>query len=64
MADEWESGGLPNGDIADGYGEYVYAAASDVAGLYRIENNVFVVQGWDSKAMCTTVCTMNHCSIL
>ena len=63
--DGWESVIPPDGDIVDldRYQEYVHAVTSDIAGLYMIEKTVFVAQGWDFKAMSTTVCTMSHSSI-
>ena len=62
--DGWESVVPPDGDAVDSdhYQEYVHAMTSDIAGLYMIEKTVFVTQGWDLKAMSTTVCTMSHCS--
>lgn len=41
---------------ADGYQEYVYAVTSNVAGIYRIEKNIFVVQGWDLNSLNAMVC--------
>lgn len=61
--DDWEPAISPDGEMVDGYQEYVHAVTSDIAGLYRIEKTIFVAQGWDFKTMSATVCTMNRCSI-
>ena len=62
--DEWASVVPPDGDtVSDGYQEYVHVVTSDIAGLYRIEQTIFIAQGWDFKATSATVCTMSYCSI-
>ena len=55
--DDWlDTGTTPAVDQTDSYQEYVYAVTSNVAGIYRIEKNIFVVQGWDLNSLNATVC--------
>lgn len=39
-----------------GYQEYVESVAADIAGIYLLTANLFVVQGWDSRTLAATVC--------
>lgn len=41
-----------------GYEEYVESVKAGIAGVYQIEQNVFVVQGWDCKTLSATVSLM------
>ena len=41
-----------------GYQEYVESVTADVAGVYLLNPNLFVVQGWDARMLIATVsCT-------
>ena len=43
-------------DPLPGYQEYVESVAADIAGIYLLTANLFVVQGWDSRTLTATVC--------
>jgi hypothetical protein len=38
-----------------GYQEYVESVTADIAGVYLLNPNLFVVQGWDARMMKATV---------
>lgn len=38
-----------------GYHEYAESVNADIAGVYLINSNLFVVQGWDSRTLTATV---------
>ena len=42
-------------DCPNGYYEYVESVTADIAGVYELNPNLFVVQGWDTRTLSALV---------